>query len=174
MFERYSKNVLAEYLRSFIFGVEDSLASTVGLLSGIAIAGVVRETILLTGVILILVEAFSMAMGDFLSEYSSESYIRQAEVPSRRSFKAALIMFFSYLLAGLIPLFPYLILISESAVWLSIGLSLLALFFLGVIGAKISNTNTFKSGLRMFLIGGAAIFVGVIVGSFLNNRGFIF
>ena len=174
MFERYSKNVLAEYLRSFVFGVEDSLASTVGLLSGIAIAGVARETILLTGVILILVEAFSMAMGDFLSEYSSESYIRQAEVPSRRSFTAALIMFFSYLLAGLIPLFPYLILISESAVWLSIGLSLLALFSLGIIGAKISNTNTLKSGLRMFLIGGTAIFVGVIVGSFLNSRGFIF
>ena len=174
MFERYSKNVLAEYLRSFIFGVEDSLASTVGLLSGIAIAGVARETILLTGVILILVEAFSMAMGDFLSEYSSESYIRQAEVSSHRSFIAAFIMFFSYLLAGLIPLFPYLILASESAIWLSIGLSLLALFSLGVVGAKISNTNMLKSGLRMFLIGGIAIFVGIVVGTFLSSRGFIF
>ena len=169
MFERYSKNVLAEYLRAFIFGVEDSLASTVGLLSGVAIAGVARETILLTGAILILVEAFSMAMGDFLSEYSSESYIRQAEVSSHRSFIAAFIMFFSYLLAGLIPLFPYLILASESAIWLSIGLSLLALFSLGVVGAKISNTNTLKSGLRMFLIGGAAIFVGVVVGTFLGG-----
>ena len=170
MFKRYSKNVLAEYLRAFIFGVEDSLASTVGLLSGIAIAGVARETILLTGAILILVEAFSMAMGDFLSEYSSESYIRQAEVSSHRSFIAAFIMFFSYLLAGLIPLFPYLILASESAIWLSIGLSLLALFSLGVVGAKISNTNTLKSGLRMFLIGGAAIFVGVVVGTFLGGK----
>jgi len=170
MFERYSKNVLAEYLRSFVFGVEDSLASTVGLLSGIAIAGVARETILLTGVILILVEAFSMAMGDFLSEYSSESYIQQAEVPSRRSFVAAFIMFFSYLLAGLIPLFPYLILAPELAVWFSISLSLLALFFLGVVGAKISNINALKSGFRMFLTGGAAILVGVIVGVFLGNN----
>ena len=168
MFERYSKNVLAEYLRAFVFGVEDSLASTVGLLSGIAIAGVARETILLTGTILILVEAFSMAMGGFLSEYSSESYMRQAEVSSHRSFMAALIMFFSYLLAGLIPLLPYLILASEFAVWLSIGFSLLALFFLGVVGAKISNINMLKSGLRMFLIGGAAIFVGIMVGTFFD------
>src|SRR3989344_9185207 len=136
MFKRYAKDTSAGYLRAFIFGVEDSLASTVGLLSGIAIAGVARETILLTGAILILVEAFSMAMGDFLSEYSSESYIRQAEVPSRRSFIAAIIMFFSYLLAGLIPLFPYLIMAPEFAVWFSIGLSLLALFFLGITGAK--------------------------------------
>ena len=170
MLERYSKNVLAEYLRAFVFGVEDSLASTVGLLSGIAIAGVVRETILLTGAILILVEAFSMAMGDFLSEYSSESYIRQTEVSPRRSFVSALIMFFSYLLAGLIPLFPYFILAPKFALWSSIGLSLLALFFLGIIGAKISNINALKSGLRMFLIGGTAIFIGVIVGVFFVNR----
>jgi len=167
MFKQYSKNALAEYLRAFVFGVEDSLVSTVGLLSGIAIAGVSRETILLTGAILIFVEAFSMAIGDFLSEYSAESYMRQAEVPSRRSFTAGSIMFFSYFLSGFIPLFPYLVLISASAVWLSIGLSLLALFSLGVIGAKISNINVLRSGLRMLLIGGAAIFIGVIVGSFL-------
>lgn len=170
MFERYSKNVLAEYLRSFVFGALDSLASTVGLLSGIAIAGVARETIMLTGAILILVEAFSMAMGDFLSEYSSESYMRQAEVSSRRSFVAALIMFFSYFLAGFVPLFPYIIIMPERAIWLSIGLSLSALFFLGVFGAIISNINMLKNGLRMFFIGGAAIFVGVIVGIFLGNR----
>ena len=170
MFERYSKDVLAEYLRAFVFGVEDSLASTVGLLSGVAIAGVTQETILLTGAILILVEAFSMAMGDFLSEYSSESYIRQAEVSSRRSFMAAFIMFFSYFLAGFIPLFPYLIMAPELAIWISISLSLLALFFLGVIGAKISNINVLKSGLRMFLIGGAAIFIGVIVGVFFGSK----
>ena len=170
MFERYSKSVLAEYLRSFVFGVEDSLASTVGLLSGIAIAGIARETIILTGVILILVEAFSMAMGDFLSEYSSESYMRQAEVSSHRSFVVAFIMFFSYLLAWLIPLFPYFILAPESAVWLSVGLSLLALFSLGIVGAKISNINALRSGLRIFLVGGMAIFVGVIVGVILGNR----
>ena len=39
------------YLRSFIFGVEDSLVSTVGLLSGVAIANASRDTILLTGTV---------------------------------------------------------------------------------------------------------------------------
>lgn len=169
MFKRYPKNVLAEYLKSFIFGVEDSLASTVGLLSGIAVAGVVQKTILLTGIILIFVEAFSMAIGDFLSEYSAESYVRQAEVSSRRSFTSALIMFFSYFTAGFIPLFPYVIMVPERAIWLSIGLSLFTLFFLGIIGAKISNINMLKNSLRMFLIGGAAIFIGIVIGIFLSN-----
>lgn len=170
MFNQYSKSVLAGYLRSFVFGVEDSLVSTVGLLSGIAIAGVPKETIFLTGIILIFVEAFSMSVGYFLSEYSAESYMRQAEVSSRKSLAAAVIMFFSYFLSGFIPLFPYIILSSESAVWLSIGLSLFYLFFIGVISAKISNINLFRSGLRMFLIGGAAIFIGVFIGIFFGNK----
>ena len=38
----------ALYAKNFIFGVEDSLVSTVGLLSGIAIAGVPRGTIFLS------------------------------------------------------------------------------------------------------------------------------
>ena len=53
------KWVKALYIRNFVFGVEDSLASTVGLLSGIATAGVNASTIVVTGAVLIFVEAFS-------------------------------------------------------------------------------------------------------------------
>src|SRR3989338_4103836 len=45
------------YIRNLIFGVEDSLVSTVDLLSGVAAAGVPRSVIFLTGVVLIFVEA---------------------------------------------------------------------------------------------------------------------
>jgi hypothetical protein len=40
------------FLRNFIFGIEDSLVSTVGLLSGIAIEHIPQVTIVLTGVVL--------------------------------------------------------------------------------------------------------------------------
>lgn len=87
------------YVRNFIFGVEDSLVSTVGLLSGIAIADVGRSTILLTGMVLIFVEAVSMAAGSFLSESSAENYASKHESPLRLSVPASAIMFFSYFLA---------------------------------------------------------------------------
>src|SRR5262245_46938731 len=67
------------YFRNFVFGVEDSLVSTVGLLSGVAIAGLAREEIFLTGVILIFVEAVSMAAGSFLSESSAEEFATHSE-----------------------------------------------------------------------------------------------
>lgn len=164
--QRYTNSV--SYFRNFIFGVEDSLVSTVGLLSGIAIAGVAKETIFVTGVVLIFVEAFSMAAGSFLSEYSAEGFIGSGEDPSRGSFISGVIMFFSYAISGIIPLSPYLILPVGSALKFSVILSVLALFVLGVISGRVSKINVVKSGMRMAVIGGIAIAVGLAAGAALS------
>ena len=152
------------YFRSFVFGVEDSLVSTVGLLSGVAIAGVPRSTILLIGIVLIFVESFSMAAGSFLSEESAEELAHHVEAPVRRPAIAGAVMFGSYFLAGFIPLFPYVFLPAAALPW-SIGASLAALFALGAVGAKISRIPLVKSGFRMLVIGGVTILIGVAVGT---------
>ncbi len=157
------------YLRNFIFGVEDSLVSTVGLLSGVAIAGVAGKTILLTGVILIFVEAFSMAVGSFLSEHSADTYVKQGEAEFRTPIIGGAIMFISYFISGFIPLGPYLLVEPATALRWSIGVSLLALFILGAIGAKLSATKLVRSGLRMAAIGGMAIALGVVVGKLIGH-----
>lgn len=157
------------YFRNFIFGVEDSLVSTVGLLSGIAIAGVPRNTIFLTGVILIFVEAVSMAAGSFLSEYSAEGYAQRLKKPTKRDFVASGIMFFSYFVSGFIPLFPYVFFEVTQALKISIALSLLALFLLGAFGGKISKIPVFKNAVRMAIIGGAAIGIGMIAGILMEK-----
>lgn len=157
------------YLRNFIFGVEDSLVSTVGLLSGVAIAGVQAKTILLTGTVLIFVEAFSMAAGSFLSEHSADTFVRQEEAEFRIPIIGGVIMFISYFISGFIPLGPYLFLSPAMAFWWSIGLSLLALFILGAIGARLSSTKLVNSGIRMAAVGGVAIALGVIVGKLIGH-----
>lgn len=158
----------ALYVRNFIFGVEDSLVSTVGLLSGIAIADVPRATIFLTGMVLIFVEAFSMAVGSFLSEHSSREFLTQSAAVGWPSFVAGIIMFASYFISGFIPLAPYLMLSVGVAFWVSIGFSLVALFILGLIGGGIANVSIFRSGMRMLVLGGAAVIIGVLVGTFIG------
>lgn len=159
----------SSYYRNFVFGVEDSLVSTVGLLSGISIAGASASTIFSTGVILIFVEAISMGAGSFLSESSAEIYENHNDSPTNRSYKDAFIMFVSYLLSGFIPLLPYVLISDEqTAFWTSITLSLFVLMLLGVMGAKISNTRILKNVLRMVLVGGGAILVGSLVGQLLG------
>ncbi len=159
-----SRAELASRLRNLVFGVEDSLVSTVGLLSGVAIAGVARETIFLTGVVLIFVEAFSMAAGTFLSEASEEDYLRVKTLSGRSSFSDGIVMFISYFISGFIPLLPYLLLETSNAFPISVALSLLALFCLGLWGGHVTRAHIWRTALRMFLVGGLAILVGVTAG----------
>lgn len=156
----------ALFLRNLVFGVEDGLVSTVGLLSGIAIAGVDRETILLTGIVLIFVEGFSMAAGSFLSEASVEEMHGGVD-DTRGSIAAGAVMFTSYFVAGLIPLLPYLLLTVGQAFSFSVGCSVAALFLLGYWSGR-STRTAWRKALRMMLVGGAAIFVGTLAGSLLS------
>jgi VIT1/CCC1 family predicted Fe2+/Mn2+ transporter len=158
----------AAYLRNFVFGVEDSLVSTVGLLSGVAIAGMSPKDIFVTGLILIFVEAISMCAGSFLSETSAEEFETRSEKHSGRSLRAALIMFISYFVSGFIPLAPYIVFTGASAFMLSIAVSLGALLILGAVSARLSSTSIRKSALRMAVIGGLAIGAGVLIGGLLG------
>lgn len=155
------------FFRNFIFGVEDSLISTVGLLSGIAVSGAGKQTIVTTGVILIFVEAFSMAVGAFLSEDNADHSDHSRSTHSRIA-RGALIMFVSYFVSGFIPLTPYLIFTSPLATYLSITLTLIALTTLGVISAVRNRTSLSRGSLEMLVIGGLAVFIGIAVGSFLG------
>jgi VIT1/CCC1 family predicted Fe2+/Mn2+ transporter len=152
------------YVRNFIFGAEDSLVSTVGLLAGIVSAGMAQGEILVSGIVLICVEAFSMSVGSFLSERTTEESCLGYEEKKSNSLLASIIMFFSYFVCGMIPLFPYFFVAVSQAFWWSILLSLFSLFILGFVSAKILKTKILKSATRMMLIGGLAIGLGVLVG----------
>ncbi len=165
----FFRSISVSYFRNFIFGVEDSLVSTVGLLSGIAVANVPKSTILLTGVVLIFVEAISMSAGSFLSESSVDEYTSHTEKITRSSIVSSLVMFFSYFLSGFIVLLPYLLLPVSEALVASIFLSIIALFILGVVGAEVSRTRIIKNGFKMVIVGGVAILVGIIAGNWLSG-----
>lgn len=154
------------FVRNLVFGVEDGLVSTVGLLSGIAMAGVDRETIFLTGVVLIFVEAFSMAAGSFLSEASVEE-MDGGDDDTEGSVIAGAVMFFSYFIAGLVPLTPYLLTEIRLALPLSVVLSIAALFLLGYWSGR-KTRSAWRKSVRMGAIGGLAILVGALAGTFVS------
>lgn len=162
----YPKSSIAQQLRSFVFGVEDSLVSTVGLLSGIAAANVPSHTIFLTGVVLIFVEAFSMGVGSYLSERSEGEYLmfHKLQKKSHSATPASIVMFIGYFLAGVIPLVPYLFLPVLYALPVSVCCSLASLFLLGIWTGSVTHVRPIRTAIRMFLFGGSAIFIGLIVG----------
>ncbi len=157
------------YIRNIIFGIIDSLVSTVGLLAGVSIGGAPRATIILTGVVYAFVEAFSMAVGSFLSEQSTEEYEKKSELPERTALVGSFVMFLTFVFAAFIPIAPYYFIDNAmSAFWISISLSVVILFIVGAIVAKISHTNPWKHGIKMVILVTAAIAIGVLVGRFIN------
>jgi VIT1/CCC1 family predicted Fe2+/Mn2+ transporter len=152
------------YLRTIIFGITDSLVSTVGLLAGIDLSGTSRETIILTGVVYAFVEAFSMAVGNFLSEESAEEYETRRAAADRTAILAGVVMFVAFVLAAFIPLAPYLFLWGSSALAASILVSVCALFLAGAASGAAARLPVAARGLRMALLGGAAIAIGAIIG----------
>jgi len=156
------------FLRNFIFGVEDSLVSTVGFVSGVATSAVDRPTLLLSGVILVSVEAFSMAVGSFLSDESVRQVRLHGRATAGPSLVGGLVMFLSYIVTGFFVLAPYWLLPNGGALAWSVGVSLVALFLLGVFAARIAGMAPLRRGIRMSVIGGAAIVLGILVGNFMS------
>lgn len=168
MFISRPRVMRAQRIRNFIFGVEDSLVSTVGVLSGVAIANVDRGTIFLTGIVLIFVEAFSMGVGSYLSESSGEAYVARKDGDLGASLIAAVIMFVAYFCSGFIPLSPYIFIAGGAAMPISIIASFTALFILGAWSGSVTRRNVLKGALRMLLIGGGAIALGIFAGKLVG------
>lgn len=156
------------YLRNFIFGVEDSLVSTVGLLAGVAAAEISPRGILATGLVLIVVEGFSMGIGSFLTEETTEE---MAGVKPRtlEAIQGGLTMLVSYCLAGLLPLSPYIFLSGRAAVMTSISLSLLGLSLLGYGTAVFySRPHPWRRAVKMLFLGGIAVLAGMLIGNLFH------
>jgi VIT1/CCC1 family predicted Fe2+/Mn2+ transporter len=107
-----------------------------------------------------------MATGNYLSEESAQEYLESARVRSGPSIISGIFMFFSSVLAALIPLSPYLLITGESALLVSATVSVLGLFILGGLTARFSRLPMFWRGVRMAVVGGLSIGLGILVGSF--------
>jgi VIT1/CCC1 family predicted Fe2+/Mn2+ transporter len=151
-----------EYFRDTVFGSEDGLVSSVGALFGLATSGVYMENqIILAGLVIISVEAISMGAGAFLTAES----IHDIESGHRDNpLLGGVIMFFSYALSGLLVLSPYFFLPVFSAKYVSVIITMIALYFLGFLPKR-----NVKSGLRMFFVAGIAILTGFLVGKLFGS-----
>ncbi len=156
-----------DYFRSVMFGLQDGLVSTTGVVVGISAGVPDRAIIILASFVAVSVEASSMAAG----QYSSEKAVHQMDKSGKHTdslIMGALLMFFSYLGAGLIPISPFLIFPPDTARVISISVALTGLFVIGFFKGKIVEHRALRSAIEMLIIGGLATVIGLVVGNFLK------
>lgn len=156
-----------DYLRSALFGLQDGLVSTTGVVIGISTGVEDKAVIILASLVAVSVEASSMAAG----QYSSEKAVHQMDKTGKHTDSlliGALIMFFSYFLAGAIPIIPTIIFNQPEARTISVVFAFIGLFAIGYIKGKIVEHKPLRSAIELFIIGSVATLIGLIVGSLLK------
>lgn len=155
-----SDTLKEDTVRAVTLGIEDALVSSIGLMAGITAAGMSHKSIKSCLLITILTQAISMALGSFLAEDAAAEITGKNNQRDKYFISAA--MGLSFVTAGFLPFLPLLLTTNpELALMWAMGISLLSLFGLGYHNAPHSPL---WGGIRTVVLGGAAIFMGVMVG----------
>lgn len=169
-----SLRMIAIYLREIIFGFEDSFVSTLGTITGIAAGTNNGHIVVLSGVVLIFVEAISMGAGSYVAakteaEVAEAHHRRGAHAFREHPLMAGIIMFVSYVVGGAVPLLPYFFLAVTVALWPSVVLTIIALFLLGAWKSQYTKRSWWKSGMEMVAVCALAAGLGYVVGGLLGH-----
>jgi VIT1/CCC1 family predicted Fe2+/Mn2+ transporter len=163
---RHMKVTNGQYLRSAMFGFNDALVSTTGVIVGVSVGTGDKSTIILAGVVTILVEAISMGTGEYNSVKSANQFTKSNEKTNPAL--SGLIMFCAYFTAGLVPLAPVFFLPVDTARAASIIFALIGLFILGYFKGKIVKVSPLRSATEILIIGALATGVGLLAGTLLK------
>ena len=89
----------------------------------------------------------------------------------KRAARSAATIAGSYVAGGLIPLAPYMLTHDVyTALWISVGVTLLALFAFGWIKAKFTDVNPFRGALQTAFVGGLAATAAFLLARLVNMR----
>lgn len=160
------KKQFEENVREIVFGLEDSLVSTLGAVTGIAAGTGDPFVVILSGIVLIFVESVSMSAGSYLSSKAAAE-VKKKKISSSHTkvaARAGVVMGVFYLAGGVFPLIPYFFLPVFTAIIPSILLTGVVLFILGAVKAHFLSLSWVKSGLEMVIVSLSAALLGFLIG----------
>lgn len=169
MRRKRQEHFLRREVRPIVFGAEDALISTLGVVTGITGGSSSSRSVLLAGVILVLVEALSMAAGEMISTQAEQRV--DGYMDAVRAYLNSLSMGIAYVLAGLVPILPYAFFKTGLALPVSVIATLIGVFLLGMWKESLvykTRRSPIWSGLELALISACIALVGYVVGAIIG------
>jgi VIT1/CCC1 family predicted Fe2+/Mn2+ transporter len=160
-----------KYLGEFVYGAMDGTVTTFAVVAGSIGANLSVQVILILGFANLFADGFSMAASNYLSTKSTNELDNNFSV---NPLKTALATFVSFITVGFIPLFSFVFsvfnnFLSQNVFLVSIILTGLSFFLIGIIKGKISGKNQILSAVESFAIGMLAAGIAYGVGVLLEN-----
>ncbi|MHA6325380.1 VIT1/CCC1 transporter family protein [Roseivivax sp. CAU 1753] len=163
------------HLRDMVYGSFDGAVTTFAVVAGVQGAGLPASVILILGAANLIADGISMALGNFSgTQAENEAAVLHPDasisVTAANPVAAAAMTFVAFLLAGIIPLMPF-ILAAESAFRISIFATGCAFFTIGALKSIFTPARWWWAGTQTLAIGsvaaGAAYLAGNVVGHFV-------
>jgi vacuolar iron transporter family protein len=162
--------IVQHYIRDLVYGATDGIITTFAVVAGVTGGTLSPRTVLILGVANLLADGLSMGVSNYLA-IRSEERVQEANgelVPDSRPARHGFATFAAFVVAGAVPLIPYLLprpsfgrFITSSAV------ALVVLFVVGAARAKVGAGRWWTNGFEMLglgvVVGIAAYAVGAVV-----------
>ncbi len=164
------RNILRRYIKDIIYGANDGIITTFAVVAGSMGAGLSVEVILILGFASLLADGFSMGASNFLGSRSEREVMQADGLAYVKSvITPAVFTFFSFIIAGSLPLLPFVFGGGESFT-LAIVTTGIALFAVGSsLGAMVLHRHWALWGLEMLLTGGTASAIAYGIGYLIGQ-----
>jgi VIT1/CCC1 family predicted Fe2+/Mn2+ transporter len=144
------------YIGDLVYGSNDGLVTTFAAVAGVEGGALSPATVLIVGVANLAADGLSMGIGNYLAIRARESAREADNLPEDESqpVRHGLATFVAFVVAGAIPLLPYLVAPSNPLRgWSSALLALATLFAVGAARGAVTNRRWWKTGLEVLTLG---------------------
>ncbi|HEY4493737.1 MAG TPA: VIT1/CCC1 transporter family protein [Candidatus Paceibacterota bacterium] len=161
-----------KYIKDIVYGANDGMVTTFAVVAGVVGASLEPTIILIVGFANLLADGFSMAVSDYLGT-KSECEAKEGNViecDPKHLLRSASYTFFSFVIAGLVPLIPFLfslpsgLALTAAAIATGVGL-----FVIGALRSHYTKRHFIISGVEVLVVGGVAATIAYLVGLFLKT-----
>lgn len=165
-------DLVRHYLRDLVYGANDGIITTFAVVSGVAGAALPVRTTLILGVANLLADGFSMGASNFLAIRSDEAVRAMAGEEPLEPFplRHGLATCLAFVVAGSIPLLPYVVAPVALRFPVAVLATLVTLFLVGALRASVTRLHWPRAGAEMLAVGTLAAAVSYAVGVLLAGR----
>ncbi len=163
-------------MKAAVYGANDGIITTFAVVAGVAGAHLSPSVVLALGVGNLLADGFSMGVGDYLGERSEQKLqLQQTGIVVRRQlWITGVTTFLSFLVAGSLPLLPYIFgllggsMLITHQLTISIITTGLSLFVVGALRTLVMKGIWWRNGLEILGVGAVAAGIAYAVGAMMS------
>lgn len=153
--------IARHYIRDLVYGANDGLITTFAVVAGVTGGDLAPRAMLIIGAANLFADGLSMGVGNYLGIRSNESALAAQGRPEEEAHPArhGLATLLAFVLAGAVPLAPYLLATEGPQFAASVALTFLMLFTVGALRAVVTVDRWWLAGLEMLGLGAAVAVV---------------